>query len=958
MRTMPTTYMRVRAPAPPLGASRTVAGGGDQLFRAIQRDGLPRSFWGRYSGHAPWAAFTLSGSPDEPIDVGFVVASRSAKQRDDMAMAIRTVIQGQSPGAQVETHRDPLAAALELGDAPRAVGSCDYVLKLPAHYPLRAAEDVVGSDLLGPLAAALAPHGTLRTEAQIIVRPASAWALTSGWRGRATALLLTLQAREDYALADDARAIEAKLEAAPFEAWVRVVVVTEGEQARTQVRDALDQIGAVLGQYAERTSSALQHLVAYRTRLDSIPARDAAASSRAIQRRCALLLARAPRPTPLFALALPIRLWRDPDILASNELAGLYHLPTPALARLVRWLPCRFLPADPHAYTQGRTDRIVVGHARRADGTVAAVGPTLRDLRQILHLTAGMGAGKSRLLANICKQLIPHGLLLLDGKGDDRAGNLAATMRRHLPLADEGRLVILDILDTDWPFWLNPMAGIDLARPGGADQGLAQLLAVFARLDPETWGKSQGMQQYARMSALLVLETVAHPTLAHVKQALVDERYRERLLPGCTNPDVATFWRDIYPKTGEQQKQSRDALLRRLDALLATETTRYMVTQPSPTLSLLDAIEQGLIVLVPMPEMTLGDLAGTIGMIVFQAVVRAALSRDGDDQSRATYALIIDELQVFAGTGDTRDVRKAITQLRSLGIAGVYAHQSLTQLGDLQDEMLTNAFSRIILKTQEPDASTYARHYAASGLTAADIAGQDPNEHQYAVLLCDGRPTGLFSMQTLPWPDVEQVEIAPYAGEPWQTIVPADSHMHALDRRIAGIVYGEHADWQAVVAALAALGDDDWARLLARWEAIRACQRVHILAHPGCIPDRLERQRWLSRLRAATPRILAAAEYARIRRAIEPGGIATPGIRVVGEDGKPLEGRRAADTVQIAATAMAGAIEDGTRPPALHIPPAPAVAERVTLDDIRQQRGYRRSRDDIADGFDDLPDDR
>jgi hypothetical protein len=40
----------------------------------------------------------------------------------------------------------------------------------------------------------------------------------------------------------------------------------------------------------------------------------------------------------------------------------------------------------------------------------------------------------------------------------------------------------------------------------------------------------------------------------------------------------------------------------------------------------------------------------------------------------------------------------------------------------------------------------------ASGITANDIAGQDANEHQYAVLQCDGERTGLFSMIVLPWP--------------------------------------------------------------------------------------------------------------------------------------------------------------------------------------------------------------
>jgi hypothetical protein len=87
--------------------------------------------------------------------------------------------------------------------------------------------------------------------------------------------------------------------------------------------------------------------------------------------------------------------------------------------------------------------------------------------------------------------------------------------------------------------------------------------------------------------------------------------------------------------------------------------------------------------------------------------------------------------------------------------------------------------------------------------------------------------------------------------------------------------------------------EEDWQYVLRRWEAIRAYHRQYILDHPGCIAidetitdadpqvqahkrtlrQRLDRQQWLSRLLVATPRILAAAEYARIRRQIEPADV-------------------------------------------------------------------------------------
>jgi hypothetical protein len=342
-----------------------------------------------------------------------------------------------------------------------------------------------------------------------------------------------------------------------------------------------------------------------------------------------------------------------------------------------------------------------------------------------MHITAGMGAGKSRALANIVQQCIPHGLILLDGKGDDQGGSLAATVRHSIPLQDEQRVIIFDVLDTDWPIGLNPLAGIDLTRPGAKDQALGQIMAIFARLDPATWGKAPAMKEFVQMATLLVLEGEQYPTLAHVKQCLLDSRYREQLVPHCTNPDVLTFWTVTFPDQGETQRTSLHALLRRFSQLLTTETTRYMVSQPASRLNLLDAIEERMIVLAPLPHVTLGDLASAIGMLLLQQFVRSAFARPGNDQTRHTYPLIIDELQVFIGKdGDSTDIQNAITQLRGLGIAGIYAHQTLDQLGALKDEMLTNSGSRLMLRTQEPDASTYAKLYAGSGITTNDIASK------------------------------------------------------------------------------------------------------------------------------------------------------------------------------------------------------------------------------------------
>lgn len=599
------------------------------------------------------------------------------------------------------------------------------------------------------------------------------------------------------------------------------------------------------------------------------------------------LRVRAPRFVPPHNFLLPVPAWRWPAVLSAGELGGLWHLPSPNLSSLVRWLPCRAIPAPPHAFineadptikvtTGQRSQRITLGHAVRSDGRLGPVGPSLYDLRNIGHITAGMGGGKTRLFANIIQQILPAGTFVMDNKGDD-AGNLVETMKKLIPFRDEWRVVILDMQDTDWPVSMNPLAGISLTTPGAIDRVTAQIQSIFARLDPEGWKSAPGMQQFLDMGTRLVVEGEIFPTVAHVKQALLDQDYRTILLKKCTQIEVKRFWLEIYPTSSEQQKTSMNALMRRFDKLLLSTLVRNLMTQERPTFRFEDAIEEQLIVLCPIPHVRYGALAATASMLMFQSFLRAAFDRPGTAATREDYPFFCDEFQVLVMDGATDDVEKAISQLRALGIPTIYAHQALDQIASIVNTMMINAENRVLIRTQEPDASIYARHYAAAGITGADIANQEPTEHQYARFLVGGQPVGPISMKPLGWPTPLTVEVPPYSGPDWQTIVPQDyppalpgpgaehaaGMAHDYDQRLLTLIY--HTPYTNDLAMrMAAMSDEQWYLLNSRWEAMARTQRAYILAHPGCIPDHEDRIRWLSRLGYARPRLLAEIEFLRI----------------------------------------------------------------------------------------------
>jgi len=594
-------------------------------------------------------------------------------------------------------------------------------------------------------------------------------------------------------------------------------------------------------------------------------------------RELARVIRRAPRLRHLPWL-LPAPLWPAPPLLGLPEVATLWALPDTSLLSLVSTQPNRILPVPADLFVpDGASDWVVLGHAQRSDGVLAPVGLPLRSLRQILHLTSGMGGGKTQASAALIWQLIPWGCLVLDGKGDDRQGSLVGVIREQIPLADEGRLVLIDPLDADWPIGLNPLADVNMREPAAATQALGTILSILARLDPR-WSESLGMQQYAQMAAMLILEGERAPTLANLKQALQDEHYRQRLLERCTNIEVTNFWTITFPKTSSQQKNSLDALLRRLDSVFVSELTRYLVSIPEPTVDLNVVMEEGYLLLFPLPHNTLGELAEFVAMLVFWSIVRAAYRRPGTDQTRATVPVLIDEFQIFAGEGNAADVRAAISQLRSLGIGSILAHQALDQVGDLRDELLQNAANRLILRTGEPDSATYARMYAAYGVTSIDIAAQPPADHQYLVAVGPDRAPRMCSIQPLPWPKPVALTVPPPPERDWQTILPAaraPAGVPLRDAEILGLVY-RPTDVGEAAAHLAGLSEEAWEALLGRWRQIRTAQRAYLLANPGAVPERLERQRWLSRLRWAWPRVLAAAGYQRQRWAINPQEPRTP----------------------------------------------------------------------------------
>jgi hypothetical protein len=619
-----------------------------------------------------------------------------------------------------------------------------------------------------------------------------------------------------------------------------------------------------------------------------------------------LRIGRPTEPNAAFLLDLftpGVRL-APPAILSCSEAAHLWHLPDDLATTEFAWLPNRMLPAPESVFVPANPKEkwITFGRAYDSGGKLRPVGVPLRALHQMLHFTAGMGTGKSQAAAAMCYQLLPHGFILLDGKGDDESGSLVGIVRDMIPPEEEHRLRVMSVMDTPFPLALNPiydlMVAMDAAtskqeRDKYFNEALGLLLGLFQRLDPSRWRDSPGMQQYAQMACHLVLQTGSSrpgeiPTLLKVRRVLEDEAYRNQLLARYPKPgdEVDTFWRVREPELSDSQRTSLSALLRRLDLVFMNPITRNMLSVEVPSIDFLEAMEKGLIVTIAMPHRQLGELAPLIGMLVIQSIVSAAYRRPGDALSRITAPILIDEVQVFIVDDDSPDLEQAFTQLRGFGVPLIVMHQYLTQLGKLLDTFKVNAGNRIILRTNEPDASVYARMYAQSGLKAEDILGMHALNHQYAATLGPNREQLIFSIVPSPWPERTDQRLPPaLVPMDWQRRSPiADAELsnarrrkqRALDERIVKYIYTPLSPQvhKYLTDQFAQLPDAQWEAFLQRWEEVRKFHYAYLLQHPNVIPDPLERQTWLSRLIGSRGGVIE--EVIILRGQIKQGGVILP----------------------------------------------------------------------------------
>ncbi len=407
-----------------------------------------------------------------------------------------------------------------------------------------------------------------------------------------------------------------------------------------------------------------------------------------------------PRPVPrgeltdayLFRRYLPR--WRM--LLNAEELASLYHFPTPyADTPNLEWLGAKKQAAPTTLPTSG----IFLGE-NTYHGTTTPVYLKPDDRRRHVYVVGMTGTGKSTFIENLAVQDIRagHGVCVVDPHGSLVEGILAAVPRER---AED--VVLLDAADTARPLGLNIM---EADTPQQQDLAVQELIAIFYKLvtDPSMIGPM--FEHHMRNAMLTLMADREHPgTIVDIPRIFTDPSFQKYKLQN-------------------------------LKQIMAEQK----------------------ILLVNLSKGKVGEInSALLGLILVSKLQMAALARaDTPEAQRPDFFLYIDEFQNFI----TDSISVILSEARKYRLNLTLAHQYLGQLtggsgvegksgnSRVRDAVFGNVGTVACFRVGVDDAEVLAKQLGP-GVTEQDLMNIE-KYHAYLRLMVDNAAVPAFAMRTPP----------------------------------------------------------------------------------------------------------------------------------------------------------------------------------------------------------------
>ena len=169
---------------------------------------------------------------------------------------------------------------------------------------------------------------------------------------------------------------------------------------------------------------------------------------------------------------------------------------------------------------------------------------------------------------------------------------------------------------------------------------------------------------------------------------LVEDDYRNALLPNVSNFEVRNWWETQYEAFSKRfRTEAISPVLNKVNPWLGYPEIRNIIGQQHSSFQIRDLMEDRKILLVNIPQRLGEDISSLVGAMLVSKIQLAAMTRTG---SKAAFYVYVDEFQNFV----TSAFEKILTEARSFGLGLIVANQYPEQLSNnIFDEKLIQALN-------------------------------------------------------------------------------------------------------------------------------------------------------------------------------------------------------------------------------------------------------------------------
>lgn len=316
------------------------------------------------------------------------------------------------------------------------------------------------------------------------------------------------------------------------------------------------------------------------------------------------------------------------------------------------------------------------------------------------------GKGKSKLLEHLLFQDVIHGrgCGVLDPHSD-----LADDLLRYLlssPRRSAGHWSRIIYFDPSRDDYLIPF---NVLKSGLSPYETAQnVVEAFRR----TWPKAlDEAPRFANIATAGILTLVAHDlTLVELLRLLTDRAFRERLVAGIEDPELAAFWTERYERWGRETPLMIESILNKVTAFTLNPQLRLLLGANENGLDFRRIMDSGQVLIVNLGRCD-AETRRLVGSLVVTGLEQAARSRRDQREDRTPFYFCIDEFQDFcANDGAAQTLAQILSECRKFGLHLTLSHQTLSQVNERMQGALGNIQLKIVFGVSRQDAEILARH--------------------------------------------------------------------------------------------------------------------------------------------------------------------------------------------------------------------------------------------------------